>query len=291
MDNSSLVSSTTPQLWERLQHDLDDQLAAIQKEESQILSMAHRGSQVSSQFLHRLVESVVDYAFGDGEEVLFYKKVKPYFLSRVIYFNRLYNLEMDRPAGASKGLEDFYRKASQEVAKIYEQHRFIYRYLRSGATHLDEKFFFHPHAGSVVALSGMEPPDDARHPVCYDHVAAHLLVADAFQMFLQEALQEIQTLQRGPSGTLPRVTWTDSKTSLIELAYALQSAGVLNNGKIDLKDVIDHLQTAFHVNLGNYPRTFQEILARKTGYTNFIDRLKAKLLLRIQQIEDKYDRG
>jgi hypothetical protein len=126
--------------------------------------------------------------------------------------------------------------------------------------------------------------------ICYDHAVAQLLAADLLQQYVLEVLDELHQQVAGPGGPVPRVTWTDSKTALIELAYALQAAGVLNNGKIDLKDIIEHLQASYHVNLGNYPRTFQEILSRKTGYTNFIDRLRDKLLLRIQQIEEKYDR-
>jgi hypothetical protein len=79
-----------------------------------------------------------------------------------------------------------------------------------------------------------------------------------------------------------QMTWTDSKTSLIELAYALHATGSFNNGKAGLKQVTDYLQTPFHVDLGNTSRTFQEILARKRGYTNFLDRLRYRLLQRIE---------
>jgi len=290
MDNLPPLQSATAQLWERLQNTLEDQINLIHKEEAQTLQIANRGIQVSTRLLQELLDSVRDYAFEKSEEVRFYKETKPYFLSRLIFYTRLYDLEMDRSQGLANGLEEYYVRAMQRLSKVYEDHRFIYRYLRSGATHLDEQLFFHSPTASVVALYGIEPTIGAERPVCYDHVVAQLLAADLAQAYLQDALDEVR-LRRGATGSLPKVTWTDSKTSLIELAYALQSAGVLNNGKIDLKDVIEHLQGTLNIDLGNYPRTFQEILSRKTGYTTFIDRLKAKLLLRIQHIEDKYDRG
>jgi len=42
-----------------------------------------------------------------------------------------------------------------------------------------------------------------------------------------------------------------------------------------------------NIELENTSRTFQEILFRKTGYTNFLDKLKAKLLECIEKIEER----
>ena len=291
MENLSSSQSETAELWARLQNSLEDQLANVEKEEAHLLRLAQRGIVVSTGLLQQLLESVAGYTFEAGEEVRFYKEIKPYFLSRLIYYNRVYDLEMGRPTAGGIEPEEYYLTVSRELAKVYDLHRFIYRYIRSGATHLDEKLFFQSHTTSVVALYGLEPPADAAHPVCYDHVVAHLLAADLFGAFLLETIDELRLLRKGPSGALPRVTWTDSKTALTELGYALHAAGVFNNGKIDLKDVMEHLENTYHVKLGNYPRTFQEILSRKKGYTNLVDRLKSALLRRIQHIEDKYDRG
>jgi hypothetical protein len=291
MDIESHPQSPQAQLWGRLLKGLDEQLASIEKEEASLLRMAQRASFVSTDFLQQLLESIVGYTFEEREEVRFYKEIKPYFFSRVLYYDRLYDLEMGRPVVGGIEPEEYYQLASRELSKIYDQHRFIYRYIRSGAAHLDEKLFFRGHSGSVVALFGLDPPGDSAHPVSYDHVVAHLLAADLLSAFLRETIDELRLLRKGPSGAIPRVTWTDSKTGLTELGYALQAAGVLNNGKIDLKDVMEHLENTYHVKLGNYPRTFQEILSRKTGYTNLVDRLKGALLRRIQHIEDKYDRG
>jgi hypothetical protein len=280
----------TPETWTDLRQRLEDGLATIQREESNVIKLAARAIQLSSSMLQNLQETLAGYGFRDGEEILFYKDIKPFFLSRLIYYNRLYELELGRSAAGVQAIEAYFQKELLRLSTIYEQHAFIYRYLRSGATYLDDRLFFHPRPDSAVALYGSQAPPESGFPVCYDHAVAQLMAADLLQQYILEMLDEVHQQVTGPGGAVPRVTWTDSKTALIELAYALQSSGVLNNGKIDLKDVIEHLQASFHINLGNYPRTFQEILSRKTGYTNFIDRLRDKLLLRIQQIEEKYDR-
>ena len=287
------LSNLSPkiQYWQDLRDNFDYKVELTLKEESNLLRFIQQALLLSSQSLQEATVSIQGYIFQPGEEVYFYKVIKPYFAGRLIYFSRLSNLEVERSMISIAELEEYYTVELKRVKAIYDQHRFIYGYLRTGAVYLDDKLFFHPNPDMVTALYGLKPPPDTAHPICYDHVVAQITAAELLQKFLQEALDKLRVESNSTGVLTPRVTWTDSKTSLIELAYALQSAGVLNNGKIDLKDVIDFLEKIFHVNLGNYPRTFQEILSRKTGYTNFIDRLKNKLLLRIQHIEDKYDRG
>jgi len=277
--------------WQDLRDSFDYKVELVHKEESNLLRFVQQALLLSSLSLQEAIVSIQEYTFQPGEEVYFYKVIKPYFSGRLIYFSRLSNLEVERSMISTARLEEFYTVELERVKAVYEQHRFLYGYLRTGAVYLDDRLFFHPRPDMVTALYGLKPAPDTAYPICYDHVVAQLSAAELLQKFLEEALEELRMESSSAGALIPRVTWTDSKTGLIELAYALQSAGVLNNGKIELQDVIAFMEKIFHVSLGNYSRTFQEILSRKTGYTNFIDRLKNKLLLRIQHIEDKYDRG
>jgi hypothetical protein len=81
------------------------------------------------------------------------------------------------------------------------------------------------------------------------------------------------------------VSWTGSKAALVELIYALCEEGVFNNGNTDLKQLVNHFQTMFNINLGEYYRAFHEIKSRKKEQTKFLDALKEKLLKRINEID------
>ena len=276
------------QTWDDLQRRLDAHLTSIQKEEANAYKAAIRAGRLCREFVQSLQASLIGYTFGPGEEVHFYKTVKPYFFGRLLYYDRLYEMDIERSLTPPNAVEAFYERELDRLTSVYKQHRFIATYLNSGATYLDDRLFFHETEAGAIALYGKDLPD-AGGRVCYDHVVAQLIAADLMKEYILQKLEDLRQHAGISDPGAVNVVWTDSKTALIELAYALQSAGVLNNGKIDLKDVVDFLQRVFRLNLGNYPRTFQEILARKTGYTNFIDRLRDKLLLRIQQIEEKYD--
>jgi hypothetical protein len=68
--------------------------------------------------------------------------------------------------------------------------------------------------------------------------------------------------------------------------YALQSAGSFNNGTVDLKELANHFQSYFNVDLGNYYRTFQDMRIRKINRTTFLDLLKGRLIQRMDETDE-----
>ena len=76
------------------------------------------------------------------------------------------------------------------------------------------------------------------------------------------------------------------KSALVELLYALQSAGSCNNGDIDLKQLANHFEHLFNIDLGNYYRIFQEMRIRKMNRTTFLDQLKARLIQRMDETDE-----
>lgn len=280
-------NKTVPSIWTELQNRLEDHLGLVQKEETTVLKRASRSLQWATEIFRQLQESVANYSFQEGEEVLFYKQVKPLFISRVIFYSRLFKMETDRPPSGAAGLEQYYTNELRQLAALYDDHRFIHRYLENGSTHLDEKLFFRPGPETAFALNGLELPADGAFPVCYDHVAGQLLAADLLKKHLLETLEDLVLPGHG-AGNLPRITWTAPKAHLVELSYELSAARVFNNGKVPLKDIVECLEAAFHVKMGNYARTMQEILYRHSGYTVFLDGMKNDYLLFIQRIEDKH---
>lgn len=283
-----MATTTGPVLWAEYRHELNDQLAAIQKEGYNGLHQAIRAVGVCHAALSRLCGSISHYDFPSPEErITCFKETEPYFRSRLIYFNRLFWLESGRPPGDRTTIEDYLRREWRFIQDFHDEHHFLQRYLRSGATWLDDKLFTQPPSASVTEAFDPGSAD----PLHYDapHIIAHLQAHDLMQDYLISATEELKQPGDRNFRNMPMLMWTDSKAALIELGYALQSAGSLNDGKAELKEIMECLQTVFHVDLGHYHRTFQEILSRKSGYTNYIKKLENKLLLRIKLIEDRHD--
>ena len=79
------------------------------------------------------------------------------------------------------------------------------------------------------------------------------------------------------SATASPLRWSDSKVALVELIYALNAAGSINNGKSELKQIVQLFEKMFAIELGNYARVFAEIRTRKSGTSNFINHLKDRI--------------
>lgn len=86
--------------------------------------------------------------------------------------------------------------------------------------------------------------------------------------------------------TLPSITWSASKTDLIELIYGLYANRVFNNGKTTIKEITLFFEEALGVKLGNTSLRFQEILRRKDSIA-FLDQMRNALETYMTHIDDK----
>ena len=276
--------------WTELRHDLSEKLDVIGKGNQPVVRRAQLSIQASRDALGQLIQSTRESTFSNQtEEISFYKDTLPFFQSRIIFYTRVHRLEALRPPGNRPALVAHFQTEWQYIRDFHAEHRFLYGYLRAGETWLDEKLFVSPE-GSLISMANISDPP-VPDPLLHDApiTAAYIQSLDLLQDYLLTAEEELTHPTDPAQRNLPPLTWTDSKAALIELAYALQSAGSLNDHKAGLREIIECLQSAFQIDVGHYPRVFQEILSRKSGYSNYIDKLREKLLLRIKTIEDKHD--
>jgi hypothetical protein len=83
------------------------------------------------------------------------------------------------------------------------------------------------------------------------------------------------------------LTWTASKAGLVELIYALQSGAVYNNGNAGIREIAEHFEKLFKVDLGNYYHIFNEIRLRKKSRAQLLDHLKDRLLVKMGELDEK----
>jgi hypothetical protein len=81
-----------------------------------------------------------------------------------------------------------------------------------------------------------------------------------------------------------KLTWTGDKTNLIELAYGIYNTAQVNNGEINIVDLISWLENSFHVRLPRYFQMFSEIKNRKSvSKTRYLDHMAKMINLYIEQ--------
>ena len=114
------------------------------------------------------------------------------------------------------------------------------------------------------------------------------MACEALTDEIRKTLYKLEMRNDGDAGELSSHEWTDSKSALIELAYALHSRGAVNHGKSDVKAIITLMESLFNVQVGNFYRTFQSMRGRKKNRTIFLDSLKESLVKRMDDTDMGY---
>jgi hypothetical protein len=225
-----------------------------------------------------------------SEEILFFKEIKPRFVSQLLFHIEALQIEVRKPIGSWETQQQYLRGELDRLQLLTNYNQPFHQYYRSGATYLDEKYFIRGACDILMELEGNALDADPSFSTSHDYKVARILAHERLIRTLTEAMPDLQrpleTSATQLNANNPVLSWTYSKTALIELLYALQSVGVFNQSTADVKQVATYLEKVFNVELGNYYRTFQEIRIRKSGRTNFLDLLREKLIQRMDEADE-----
>ena len=238
-----------------------------------------------------LREFIHQYTFQDAnEEILFFKDIKPFILSKLIYFNDIYLLELRKPNGSKEVLKEYYKKKQTAIMEFCNANLDFYQYYRSKATHLDRYYFLREHENYKLCHNCGMFDKDPLFSTCCDNRVAKMLAYDMLEIYLQQRLQELERKEviENSRTSLPDnpFLWTGTKIAAIELGYAIYAAGVLNNGNADIKEIMTYIEASFKIDLGDYYRTYLAIRERKKDKTSFLTNLINKLLQKMDE-DDK----
>ena len=220
------------------------------------------------------------------DEIHFFKEMKPHILSRLLYFNKVYTIEIKCPNGSNVIYTGYYERELNSLTYFFDRHLDFYRYYRSGSTHLDECYFTRSRPNIRLCVDSSQFIRDPEFSTGYDYKVAKILSNEMLRIYLNKKLQDIDKQsaiinQSKFSGKNP-IQWTASKSAAIELGYAIQASGILNKGNINIQETMLFFQKVFNVDLGDYYRTYVAIKNRKKDRTAFLKQL-------IENLEKKMD--
>jgi hypothetical protein len=135
-------------------------------------------------------------------------------------------------------------------------------------------------------LNNFEPAFSSSH----DHILSQIIANDRLVTFLKEQIESIKYPQNFPHvvdmGCFKDqdFNWTDSKSAIIELIYALHANKSINKGKCDIRELTAYFEKVFNVKINDIYRGFQDIKSRNSQ-TKYIDSLKTALQ---DKIDDDY---
>jgi hypothetical protein len=285
-------------------HDqLDRQLTHYKEEIQPILELdlsdlnsIERGITISQKYLHDFRRLIRDGQFKTEEqEIDFFKRIKPYIHGRLKFLVKLTKFQISRPKGTLSKQRTFLDECIRRLEYHYNRNMDFVSYYRRGDTKLDKYYFVRGKDRLFLASDTTHYYTDPDFSTSHDHTVAKIIAYDLLIQFYREELdhlrkKELSQPDGGPddSSILDKVSWTATKTDLVELIYALKTTNAIQNGNADIKTMAMICEKLFDLDLGNVYRTYLEIKERKHDRTSFLTKLKIDLEHRMKEDDERY---
>jgi len=238
------------------------------------LATASKAYHLLHSVLNELLAFEFKYSFKScDEEIKFLKELKPAIMSLYFFHKKKFSIILFDSFNSGPDIRvRHYYKVLEKIKRFTLANEDFFRYCLSGESHRDREFFI-CHSTNMCLFGRAQT---------FDVKLSRLLSNEMLKDFLIQLIGKAST---HPEVPITNLRWTDSKVAMIELIYAIQTAGIIDNGKAEIKQIVTAFQQLFNIDLGNYARVFAEIRMRKNGQTTFLDRIKESLIRRIEELE------
>ena len=265
-------------------HKLETEINDLEIETDHSIQRIEAVIDIILKYLSEVKKYVLNRGFKNiGEEIHFFKYQKPTIVSKLIYYNAIYKIETKKPYG-SKPIKKYLNDELRKLKRYFDNNLEFYKYYRTNNSFIDDKLFVRGKYDIKLSLDTFYFEADHSFSTSHDYKVAKIIANDLIQVYLEDQLHN--TAYRDKSTDLPKLTWTGSKTAMIELIYALYSQGVFDNGNADIKVIAKTFERTFNLDLGDFYHTFMELKSRKINSTKFLDSLRDALIRKMDEQDE-----
>lgn len=238
--------------------------------------------------LGELKAFVISYPFASPEEEIhFFKELKPLVVSKIIYYNTVFQIEVRFPSGSEDVQKEYLISETDRISKFFQRNLVFYQYHRTKACYLDKQYFLRGKPDIQIIVDNFYYETDPQFSTSYDFKVAKILANELLEIYLTNRLNELerreQRKQAKNSFAGKMLRWTGTKRALVELVYALDTCGCLNKGTVDIKEIVAYFEYMFDIDLGDFYHTYMELKAKTKDRTGFLSTLKERLLQRMRE--------
>lgn len=224
------------------------------------------------------------------DEIMFFKEIKPQLFSKLIFFRKIYQLELNRPISNYKTIRVYLEREHERINLFYNRNTEFIQYYRSGKANFDEYYFVRGRKDMELNLESFYFERDPRFSTHFDFKVARLLANDMLAAHLNYKLSKLKYQEENDFSTdieIPSAQWTDKKTALTEIIYGIYEEKSINSGNIEIKALATIFGRVFNVDLNDIYHIYLEIRSRKTNRTEFLNRLIKTLNKRMDEADSK----
>ena len=241
--------------------------------------------------LNDLRMRVQTYVFPTKEdEILFFKTQKPEILARLLFFYKIYRIETQCPNGSDEVMRSYINRELDNLTFFFNRNLDFYQYYRSHSTVYDEYYFVRGNADLRLCTDSAQFDKDPNFSTGYDYKVAKIIANEMLRIYLNKRLVKLETDNQIEDNLQKYLKYpfrfTGKKVFLIELGYSLVSSGDINNGNVEIKEMMKFLSTVFQVDLGDYYASYIAMKERKDR-TAYLHHLIDSLIKRMNEDDMK----
>ncbi|UMB60156.1 RteC domain-containing protein [Lutibacter sp. A80] len=265
-------------------------IVLIEKSNLKDITVLKQGITLSRECLNEFSSLVRSKKFtSKKEEITFFKYQKPYVEGRLQYFKWLHNYLLEKPiSGNSKQQKYISNELNKLDRRKWKQLEFV-KYYRLKENKLDHLYFLRDIEQLDLFVDRSHHFKDPEFTTSHDYLVSKIIAHDLLIAFFSNELKILKNkksnavvIEEVKPAILKDLSWTGTKTDLVELIFALKESGVLRNGRAELKKIKNVIELLFEIELGNIYKIFEQIKAREKDQTKFLDSLKIGLINRIE---------
>ena len=186
-------------------------------------------------------ELFMEYEFPTIEdEIHFFKIARPQFLSLLFYYNCVYKFEASKPEFGKREIKK-YLLEHRLIVKCYSvENKEFYKYHKSGNTCFDQIYFVRSKHDIKKCVNSFLFIIDDRFCTNHCYITAKILANQLFSVYIETCLLSLKNqvsssqIDMFEDTNSPKLHWTGSQISFIELVYALHEDKAINNGDLTL---------------------------------------------------------
>lgn len=239
----------------------------------------------------KLKEIISEYKFPSVEqEISFFKETKPKLFSKLIFLQKIYRLELNRPISNHATLKTYLEKEHDQINTFCNKNLEFIQYYRSGKRTLDEYYFVRGKRDMELNLECFYFERDPKFSTQFDFKVAKLLANDMIAAYVNCELAKMYKDENNSDtvfGLQSKEKWTDSKAALAEIVYGIHVLHSVNAGNIDIKVLASIFSKTFNVDLSDIYHIFLEIRCRKGDRIVYLNRMIKALNQRMDELDSK----
>ena len=285
--------------FEKMKELLENILSEIDVEIDEIDLYGYDIVENSISMVHRFLAVLIDlktklqtYSFPAKEdEITFFKTQKPEILGRLLFFYKIYRIETQCPNGSDDVIRSYINRELDNLTYFFNRNLDFYQYYRSHSTLYDEYYFVRGKSDLRLCTDSAQFDKDPNFSTGYDYKVAKIIANEMLRIYLNKRLVKLETNTQVEDNLQKCLKYpfrfTGKKVFLIELGYSLVSSGDINNGNVEIKEMMNFLGTVFQVELGDYYAAYIAMKERKKDRTAYLSRLQDSLVKRMDEDDSK----